>query len=67
MLQVHVISHPLVRHKLTMMRRRETSTEEFRQLLRETALLLGYEMTRDLNTCHHTSYNTDTGDESAGS
>jgi len=48
MSQVHVVSHPLVQHKLTMMRRRETSTAEFRQLLREIALLIGYEVTRDL-------------------
>lgn len=46
--QVHVVTHPLVQHKLTMMRRKETSTAEFRQLLREIALLLGYEVTRDL-------------------
>jgi len=45
---LHIIKHPLVQHKLTLMRRRETSTAEFRQLLREIALLLGYEVTRDL-------------------
>ena len=43
-----VVSHPLVQHKLSLMRRKETSTAEFRQLLREIALLLGYEVTRDL-------------------
>ncbi|UXM95345.1 uracil phosphoribosyltransferase [Bartonella sp. HY329] len=48
MSQVHVISHPLVAHKLTMMRKKETSTGDFRQLLREIALLMGYEVTRDL-------------------
>lgn len=47
-MNVTVVSHPLVQHKLTMMRRKETSTAEFRQLLREIALLLGYEVTRDL-------------------
>jgi len=46
--ELHIIKHPLVQHKLTLMRRRETSTAEFRQLLREIALLLGYEVTRDL-------------------
>ena len=46
--QVHVITHPLVAHKLTMMRKKETSTGDFRQLLREVALLMGYEVTRDL-------------------
>ncbi|RAH99991.1 uracil phosphoribosyltransferase [Acuticoccus sediminis] len=45
---VTVIDHPLVQHKLTIMRRRETSTASFRQLLREIAMLLCYEATRDL-------------------
>ena len=45
---VTVVDHPLVKHKLSLMRRKETSTAEFRQLLREAALLLGYEVTRDL-------------------
>ncbi len=43
-----VVDHPLVQHKLALMRRKETRTAEFRQLLREIALLLGYEVTRDL-------------------
>ena len=43
-----VIDHPLVRHKLTLMRRRETSTGEFRLLLRELSPLMLYEATRDL-------------------
>jgi len=43
-----VIDHPLVQHKLTLMRRKEASTAEFRQLLREIATLLAYEVTRDL-------------------
>lgn len=46
--KVTVVDHPLVQHKLGLMRRRETSTAEFRQLLREIALLLAYEVTRDL-------------------
>jgi uracil phosphoribosyltransferase len=45
---VTVVNHPLVQHKLTLMRDRETSTRGFRQLLRETATLLCYEVTRDL-------------------
>ncbi len=45
---VTVVAHPLVAHKLTLMRRRETSTKSFRQLLREISLLLAYEATRDL-------------------
>ena len=48
MAEVRVIDHPLVQHKLTLMRRRDTPTAKFRALLRETALLLGYEVTRDL-------------------
>lgn len=46
--QVHVINHPLVQHKLTLMRRKETSTSSFRNLLNEIGMLLGYEVTRDL-------------------
>lgn len=45
---VTVVDHPLVAHKLTIMRRKETSTKSFRQLLREISLLLAYEATRDL-------------------
>ena len=44
---VTVISHPLVQHKLTLMRRRETSVGAFRSLLREIALLMAYEVARD--------------------
>lgn len=43
-----VIEHPLIRHKLTLMRRTDTPTPLFRQLLREISLLLAYEATRDL-------------------
>ena len=43
-----VVDHPLVQHKLSLMRDRETSTGLFRQLMREVGLLLGYEATRDL-------------------
>ena len=43
-----IIQHPLIQHKLTLLRRREKSTNAFRQLLRETSLLLGYEVMRDL-------------------
>lgn len=45
---VIVVDHPLVRHKLTLMREKETSTAGFRQLLREISLLLAYEVTREL-------------------
>ncbi len=46
--QVHVIKHPLVQHKLTFMRKKETSTSMFRSLLEETSMLLAYEVTRDM-------------------
>lgn len=45
---VTVVDHPLVQHKLTIMRKKETSTAGFRRLLREISLLLGYEVTRQL-------------------
>ncbi len=45
---VTVVDHPLVRHKLTLLRRKATSTVEFRQIVREISLLLAYEVTRDL-------------------
>lgn len=43
-----IVDHPLVQHKLTLMRDKGTSTSEFRRLLQEIALLLAYEVTRDL-------------------
>lgn len=48
MKDVIVVDHPLVQHKLSLMRRRETPTAMFRQLIREISMLLGYEVTRDL-------------------
>jgi uracil phosphoribosyltransferase len=45
---LNVVDHPLIQHKLTLMRERDTSTASFRQLLREISLLLGYELLRDL-------------------
>ena len=45
-----LVDHPLVLHKLTLMRDRHTSTAVFRQLLREISLLLAYEVLRDLQT-----------------
>ena len=47
---LHVVNHPLVLHKLTLMRDRHTPSTVFRQLLREISLLLGYEVLRDLQT-----------------
>jgi uracil phosphoribosyltransferase len=48
--KVNVIDHPLVQHKLTLMRSRDTSTSTFRNLLREISMLLAYEVCRDFPT-----------------
>ncbi len=47
---LHVINHPLVQHKLTLMRRKDASTTSFRTLLNELAMLMAYEVTRDMPT-----------------
>ena len=44
---LHLIDHPLVQHKLSIMRNKETSTSQFRKLLKEIAMFMGYEITRD--------------------
>ena len=44
---LHIIDHPLVQHKLTLMRDKSASTSKFRKLLKEIAMLMGYEVTRD--------------------
>ena len=44
----NLIQHPLIQHKLSLMREKETSSASFRRLLREISLLMGYEITRDL-------------------
>jgi uracil phosphoribosyltransferase len=46
--RITVVEHPLVKHKLTLMRKKDTSTRTFRELLKEIAALLCYEVTRDL-------------------
>lgn len=48
MSELHVIDHPLIQHKLTYMRKKETGSKDFRELLDEIAMLMGYEVTRDL-------------------
>ena len=48
MSEVHLIDHPMIQHKLTIMRQKETGSKDFRQLLKEISLLMGYEITRDL-------------------
>ncbi len=45
---LHVLDHPLIQHKLTLVRQIGISTNQFRRLLKEIALLMGYELTRDL-------------------
>ncbi len=46
--ELHIIDHPLIMHKLTLMRKKSTGTRDFRGLLKEIAILMGYELTRDL-------------------
>ena len=46
--QLHVLDHPMIQHKLTLMRRRETSTTNFRRLATEIGTLMAYEVTRDM-------------------
>ena len=45
---LHILDHPLIQHKLSLLRRKDTPTSAFRQLLKEIALLMGYELTRAL-------------------
>ena len=46
-MKVHIVDHPLVQHKLSIMRKKETSTMQFRKALQEISMLMGYEVTRD--------------------
>jgi uracil phosphoribosyltransferase len=50
MSNVHVVDHPLVQHKLSLMRNKEASTNSFRRLLNELSALMAYEVTRDVPT-----------------
>lgn len=45
---LHIIDHPMITHKLSIMRKKETGSKDFRQLLDEISMLMGYEITRDL-------------------
>ena len=47
-MKVNIINHPLIQHKLTLMRKKETGSGDFRRLLGEITVLMGYELTRDL-------------------
>ena len=46
-LNVNIIDHPLIQHKLTLMRQKDTGTKDFRELLEDIAMLMAYEITRD--------------------
>ncbi len=48
--QVHHLTHPLIQHKLTLMRQKDRSTNSFRRLLGEISMLMAYEVTRDMPT-----------------
>ena len=50
MSELHIVDHPLITHKLSIMRNKKTGSKDFRQLLEEIAMLMGYELTRDLPT-----------------
>ena len=47
-MHVQVMDHPLIQHKVTLMRKKETGSKDFRNLLEELTMLMGYDMTRDL-------------------
>ena len=47
-MQIQVMDHPLIQHKVTLMRKKETGSTDFRNLLEEITMLMGYEITRDL-------------------
>ena len=48
MSKLHIIDHPMIQHKLTIMRSKKTGSKDFRELLDEIAMFMGYELTRDL-------------------
>ena len=48
-MHVQVMDHPLIQHKVTLMRMKETGSKDFRELLEEITMLMGYEITRDLS------------------
>lgn len=51
--KLHVFDHPLIAHKLSIMRNKNTGSKDFRQLLEEISLLMGYEVTRNLPTVEY--------------
>lgn len=48
MSKVHIMDHPLIKHKITLLRKEETCSKDFRELVQEISLLMGYEVTRNL-------------------
>ena len=48
MSKVHIMDHPLIKHKITLLRKKETCSKDFRELVEEISLLMGYEVTRNL-------------------
>ncbi len=48
MSELHIVNHPLITHKLSIMRNKKTGSKDFREMLNEIAMLMGYELTRDL-------------------
>lgn len=48
MSELHIVAHPLITHKLSIMRNKKTGSKDFRELLNEISMLMGYELTRDL-------------------
>ena len=58
MANLHMIDHPLIQHKISLMRDKNTGTKEFRELLSEIAMLMVFEVTRDLETKEVTKLST---------
>jgi len=48
MSKINIIDHPMIQHKLTILRDKETGSKDFRELLKEISMLMGYELTRDM-------------------
>ncbi|WP_419521994.1 uracil phosphoribosyltransferase [Megasphaera sp.] len=68
-MHVQVMDHPLIQHKITLMRKKETGSKDFRNLLEEITMLMGYEITRDLpleNVAIETPVATMTGKQISG-
>ena len=63
-MEVQVMDHPLIQHKVTLMRMKETGSKDFRELLEEITMLMGYEITREFDLgrrSYRNTYNKDDG------